>query len=90
MEYSGETCEGCVRFNNEGCLLVVDGRAYMHTDACERFKPTLECRKVRAMEKYKSGIMPPDDCECRAGPDSRCWSYGTVYCKECEYHPDAS
>jgi hypothetical protein len=49
MSYENETCEGCARFNDT-CLLVQDGRALTHTQACDRFVPSLQCRHVRALE----------------------------------------
>jgi hypothetical protein len=58
MTYENETCEGCITTRSFGkCPLVRKDEyelwcdAKKATPACDSFTPSLECRKVRALER---------------------------------------
>jgi hypothetical protein len=65
MDYENETCEGCVYFLGTMCgggntvekpysgasgTRTERADCWKGTDSCEHFAPSLECRKVRALE----------------------------------------
>jgi hypothetical protein len=72
-EYQNETCEGCLLFypgaDSQICTVKQEPGAkrpvvkqYPGPSRCDRFRPSLQCRQVRALEK--AAEMLTDLCGC--------------------------
>jgi hypothetical protein len=71
--YENETCEGCVHYEDDetcGCVenwvdspnvsgVPLRPEANADSERCENFKPSLECRKVLALEELAACCIGP-------------------------------
>jgi hypothetical protein len=76
MSYDGETCEGCVHFADDVCdntsnwvdspnvgELLLRPTVWTDSGICDLFKPSLGCRRVRALERLAACTRDADSGE---------------------------
>lgn len=63
-QYENETCEGCVMFRGKGracagnpVMPAGPDRIFRYSAICDDFAPSVECRKVRALEEVAGSLL---------------------------------